>query len=124
MMNDPAGAACATDAVCYLYLARVAERLGHPKAAGRWYEKADRWLEAISPRQSPTGAVVSSLPTNHHYPCLLARQVDQFEELRNQANIAPRPLPPRAAGESVSSPRPAQPALRGETEMKKRPVRP
>ena len=23
----------------------------------------------------------SSFPTNHHYPCLLVRQVDQFEEL-------------------------------------------
>ncbi len=50
MMNDPAGAACATDAVRCLYLARVTDRLGHPKAARRWYEKAGRWLETIGPQ--------------------------------------------------------------------------
>ncbi len=34
-----------TLAVCYLYLSRVAEREGHPKAAERWRQKAQRWLE-------------------------------------------------------------------------------
>lgn len=48
-MND------STDAVCYLYLAGVAERLGHPRAARRWREKADRWLQTIGPRKPPTG---------------------------------------------------------------------
>ncbi len=46
-MNDSSDAACATDVVRCLYLARVAERLGHRNAAGRWYEKADRWLKTI-----------------------------------------------------------------------------
>jgi hypothetical protein len=46
-MNDSTDAACAADIVRCLYLARVAERLGHPQAAQRWYEKADRWLKAI-----------------------------------------------------------------------------
>ncbi len=50
MTNDDAGPCCATDAVRYLYLARVAERLGHRKAARRWYRKADRWLKTIVPR--------------------------------------------------------------------------
>ena len=45
MMNDSTDAARATDAVRCLYLARVAERLGHAKAARRWREKADRWLK-------------------------------------------------------------------------------
>ncbi len=48
-MDDSTDAACATDAVRYLYLARVAERLGHAEAAQRWYRKADRWLENSTP---------------------------------------------------------------------------
>ncbi len=59
-MNDSTPAACAADAVCYLYLARVAEREGHPEAVGRWLNKADRWLETIVPRKPPTGAAVNS----------------------------------------------------------------
>ncbi len=51
MTSDDARACCATDAVRCLYLARVAERLGHPTAARRWYQKADRWLETIRPRR-------------------------------------------------------------------------
>ena len=30
-----------------------------------------------------------SLPTNHYYPCLLDRQVDQFEELEKSSEEAP-----------------------------------
>jgi hypothetical protein len=40
-----------TEAVRCLYLARVTGRLGHPAAAQRWQEKADRCLEAIAPGQ-------------------------------------------------------------------------
>ncbi len=50
-MSDSTGIVSATDAVRYLYLARVTERLGHPKAARRWREKADRWLETIGLRR-------------------------------------------------------------------------
>ncbi len=60
MMNDPTDATCAADIVRYLYLARVAEREGHPQAAGRWLKKAERWLETIDPRKPPTGAAVNS----------------------------------------------------------------
>ncbi len=59
-MNNSTDATCATDVVRCLYLARVAEREGHHEAAGRWHEKADRWLETIVPRKPPTGAVVNS----------------------------------------------------------------
>ncbi len=61
MMNDPAGPACATDAVRYLYLARVIERLGHPRAARRWLKKAERWMETFD--KSPyREAVISHSP--------------------------------------------------------------
>ncbi len=46
-MNDSTDATCAADVVRCLYLARVAERHGHRKAAQRWYKKADRWLRAV-----------------------------------------------------------------------------
>ena len=46
-----------TNAVCYLYLSRVAEREGHPRAAGRWGRKADRWLKRSLPGFTPTGPV-------------------------------------------------------------------
>ena len=66
MMNDPAGAACATDAVRCLYLARVTERLGHPTAARRWYEKADRWLETVGARRQESGTEAKNrLDTAH-----------------------------------------------------------
>ncbi len=60
MMNDSTDAACATDVVRCLYLARVAQRLGHPVAAGRWLKKAERWLETIGLLIAPAGAVVNS----------------------------------------------------------------
>ncbi len=50
-MQDTLAANSATDAVRCLYLARMVERLGHSKAARRWYEKAGRWLERIDPRR-------------------------------------------------------------------------
>ncbi len=60
MMNDSTDAACATDVVRCLYLARVAQRLGHPKAAGRWLKKAERWLETFGLLKAPAGAIVNS----------------------------------------------------------------
>jgi len=32
-----------------------------------------------------TGLPTLSLPTNHHYPCLLVRQVDQFGKLEKSS---------------------------------------
>ncbi len=60
MMNDSTDAACAADVVRCLYLARVAERLGHAEAARRWLKKTEQWLGMFVPRQPPTGAVVNS----------------------------------------------------------------
>ncbi len=60
MMNDSTSSVCATDAVRCLYLARVAEREGHPKAARRWLQKGERWLKTIGLLKAPAGAVVNS----------------------------------------------------------------
>jgi len=37
----------AIDAVRCLYLAKVTEQKGHPDAAQRWREMADKWLKNI-----------------------------------------------------------------------------
>ncbi len=55
-MSNSTGNVSATDAVRYLYLARVTERQGQLRAAQRWREKAERWMETIAPGKLPTGA--------------------------------------------------------------------
>ncbi len=54
-MNDSTDATCATDVVRCLDLARVAQRLGHPKAAGRWLKKAEQWSKTIVQSNGPRG---------------------------------------------------------------------
>ncbi len=68
MMNDSTNAACAMDVVRCLYLARVAERLGHRKAARRWLKKADRWLETIDQFSYAEGVAFHSPGSAKRHP--------------------------------------------------------
>jgi hypothetical protein len=52
-MNTDGEARTATDVICCVYLARVAQRQGRPDAAQRWQAKADRWLERQRTSSSP-----------------------------------------------------------------------
>ncbi len=54
-MQDRPHANSAVDAVRCLYLAKVAERDGHPDAAGRWKEMATRWLKHLEPNTDRSG---------------------------------------------------------------------
>ena len=47
-MQDSPPVNSALDAVRCLYLARVAERKGHPNAAGRWQETAARRVARLA----------------------------------------------------------------------------
>jgi hypothetical protein len=48
-MHDSPQVNSAIDAVRCLYLAKVAEREGHPEAAQRWRQLADDWLKHHAP---------------------------------------------------------------------------
>ena len=48
-MQDSPEANSAVDAVRCLYLAKVAERRGHPEAAQRWQQMATNWLNRLEP---------------------------------------------------------------------------
>ena len=51
-MKDSPSTASASDAVRYLYLARVAEREGHAEAAQRWQEMAAGWMTRLEPNMA------------------------------------------------------------------------
>ena len=54
-MQDSPQVNSAIDAVRCLYLAKVAEQKGHPEAAGRWQEMANRWLNRLEPGAERSG---------------------------------------------------------------------
>jgi hypothetical protein len=54
-MQDSPSVNSTIDAVRCLYLAKVAEREGHPDAAQRWHQMATRWLNRLEPNTDQRG---------------------------------------------------------------------